>query len=242
MTIAYDGTNYNGWQVQPNGCGIQELLEKALGTILRSRITVHGAGRTDAGVHALGQTAHFATDPAINLNKTLYSLNGILPKDIRVTSIEPKPEDFHARFSAKGKIYHYFLTPNAVVTPFLRLYRCHVKHPVDLNLLREAAKLFIGTHDFSAFANEQECGSAKRNPIRTIYRLEVMEEPTLLRLEFEGSGFLYKMVRNITGSLLAAAGGKMTLKELALAFKSRDRKNTAAAAPACGLFLVKVLY
>jgi tRNA pseudouridine38-40 synthase len=242
LTIAYDGTLYSGWQVQKNALSIQSLIQNALCTVLRTPVSLTGAGRTDAGVHALGQTAHIATDAPVVPRRLQLSLNALLPADIRILAIEPVPDGFHARYSAIGKVYHYHLRYHLAPNPFTRLYAASVLHPVDLELLTRAAPLFLGTRDFTAFAHEAHTGSASRNPIRTLYRLDVVEEPGGCRLEFEGNGFLYKMVRTITGTLLDVSRGKIALSDIPALFAARDRRRAGKTAPACGLFLVRVLY
>lgn len=238
LTISYDGTRYSGWQVQKNGQAIQPLIQKALGTILRAPTDLTGSGRTDAGVHARGQTAHFDGEEGLDGKRLILSLNALLPPDIRVMQIEPVASDFHARYSARAKIYHYHLHVDRVSDPFTDLYSHQVLGPFDLMLLKEGAKKFLGTHDFSSFAN---VGSVQ-DKVRTIYRLDVVEQKGGMRLEFEGNGFLYKMVRNITGTLLQIAAGKITPLEIPAILEKKDRKAAAAAAPAKGLFLFAVLY
>ena len=242
LLLAYDGTQYGGWQVQNNSTAIQALLENALATILRAPIAITGAGRTDAGVHALGQVAHFTYEQPLDLFRTQGSLNGLLPPDIRVLEVQTASDDFHARYSAKSKIYHYHLHLDSVMSPFHRLYRHHVHFSIDLEELRTATKLFIGTHDFSAFANEASAGAAAKNPIRTITRLDVAPQEGGLRLEFEGDSFLYKMVRNITGTLLDVCRGKISREQIPEIFASKDRRLAGSAAPPQGLFLVKINY
>lgn len=242
FTLAYDGTQYGGWQVQTNTTSIQTLVEAALSTALRSPKTVVASGRTDAGVHALGQVAHFEHDQTIDLHRLLASMNGLLADDIRVLHLDPAADDFHARYSAKSKIYHYHLHLDRTLDPFKRLYSTHVLHPIDLSLLEKAASAFVGTHDFTSFANEADSGSAAKNPIRTIKRLDILHEPGGIRLEFEADGFLYKMVRNITGTLLDITAGKIRFEALPEIFAAKDRRLSGKAAPPQGLFLVKVQY
>lgn len=242
LILAYDGTRFGGWQVQPNATSIQTLVEEALDTILRKPIKLIGSGRTDSGVHALAQVAHFNWDSSLDLRKLLHSLNGLLPPEIRVLNVELVAEDFHARFSAKGKTYHYRLNLNPVPLPFARLYCYHLTFPIDLDLLKQAAQLFIGEHDFTSFSNEAHRGSAARNPVRTIHRIDIVKKGDELVLEFEGNGFLYKMVRNIVGTLLDVARGKIPISEIPTIFKAKDRSSSGTAAPAHGLFLVNVNY
>ncbi len=239
LTIAYEGTAYGGWQVQTNTISIQSLIEKALTTALRSPISIVGAGRTDAGVHALGQIAHFSTDETFDPFRLQGSLNGLLPRDIRIVQIEETASDFHARFSAISKEYHYHLHLNKVQDPFKRHFALHVPTPLNLGWLQSAAHYFVGKHDFSAFANES---SEYKNPVRTVTRLDISSEPGGIRLEFEGDGFLYKMVRNITGTLLDVAQGKIDPRAIGELLASKDRRKSSAAAPPHGLFLVKVKY
>lgn len=242
MTIAYDGTNYNGWQVQPNGATIQEVIQNALKILVKHPVSVIGSGRTDAGVHALGQTAHFHTDQTLNTYRFLNSLNGILPKDIRVTSLAEAPFAFHAQYSAVSKTYYYHLHLDRIENPFERLYRWHVRQKIDVGLLEDAAKLFVGTHDFKAFANEPHRGTAARDSVRTLQRLDVARQEGGVRLEFQADGFLYKMVRNIVGTLVEVASGKLPIEEISRIFAAKDRKAAGPAIPPHGLFLIKVDY
>ncbi|MBI3236763.1 MAG: tRNA pseudouridine(38-40) synthase TruA, partial [Chlamydiales bacterium] len=242
LTLSYDGRAYGGWQIQSNAVSIQALVEKALTTALRSPTALHGSSRTDSGVHALAQIAHFIHPIPIDTYRILHSLNGLLPKDIRILSLEESPSDFHARYDAKRKIYHYHLYLDPISDPFLEPYRYQVPHPIDIDLLQKAASFFIGTHDFTSFSHEASQGAASRNPIRTIYRLDLVPEPKGIRLEFEGDGFLYKMVRNIVGTLLDISHHKIPLKALPDIFAAKDRTKAGRTAPPHALFLVKVYY
>jgi tRNA pseudouridine38-40 synthase len=247
ITLAYDGTNYGGWQIQPNAPSIQALIEQSLSTILRIPTSVIGSGRTDSGVHALGQVAHFTVQRAIEelpieTFKILSSLNGLLPAGIRVLDITPVPPDFHARYSALSKIYHYHLHLDPIPDPFKRHYAYQVPHFIDLSQLKETAAHFIGTHDFSSFANEASRGSAAKDAIRTLHRLSVIDEPGGVRLEFEGDGFLYKMVRNIVGTLLDVCAGKINKDQIPNILAAKDRKRAGRSAPAHALFLMQVHY
>jgi tRNA pseudouridine38-40 synthase len=242
LMIAYDGTPFSGWQVQPNSVTIQEKLQNAIEIIAQEKITVHGSGRTDTGVHALAQVAHFKTTKPLDTYKLRASMNGLLPVDIRVLDIQEVPLDFHARYSAIGKCYYYHLCLEKVQLPFHRLYSWHVKQAFDLALLKEAPHHFVGEHDFTSFANEAHAGSAAKNPVRNLYRLDVVEEDGGVRLEFEGSGFLYKMVRNIVGTLHEVATGKIAVANLPKILEAKDRRQAGPAAPPQGLFLAYVLY
>lgn len=242
LILSYDGTEFSGWQVQTNATSIQSLVETALSTILRHPVNLIGSGRTDAGVHALAQVGHFVTESAIDLHRLLVSLNALLPPAIRAMEGAPAPADFHARYSATGKIYRYHLHLSQIRNPFKSLYSVHIPYHLDLELLKAAAKEFVGTHDFTSFSNEAHRGSAARDPVRTIRRLDLIPEEGGLYLEFEGDGFLYKMVRNIVGTLLDVARGKLPLEQIPHIFAAKDRRRASPAAPAHGLFLVKVLY
>jgi len=243
LIITYEGTSYSGWQVQPNGLSIQELVQKAIATPLRRpHVDVTGSGRTDAGVHALGQVAHFSHDEPLESFRFLRSVNSLLPPDIRLLSLEEVPHSFHARYSALGKIYHYHLCTAPILDPFVRLFRAHFCYPVDLPALRRAASCFVGDHDFKAFANEACRGSASRDSVRILKRLDIFEEPGGLRFEFEADGFLYQMVRNLTGTLIDFIAGKYSENDLPAILASQDRRQAGRAAPSQGLFLVKVIY
>jgi tRNA pseudouridine38-40 synthase len=242
LTIAYDGTRFCGWQVQPNGLSIQTLVQKAIETVLRHPIGLTGSGRTDAGVHARGQTAHFDTGIAISFEKLRYSANALLPPDIRILKAEEVPADWHARYDACGKIYHYHLQIGSICDPMNRLYCTPVYGKFNLDALRQAAHYLIGTHDFVSFANVWEGGTAAHDSIRTLKRLDIVEANGGIRLEFEGDGFLYKMVRNIVGTLLEAAAGSRPSSDIELIFQKKDRRLAGFTAAPQGLFLMKVLY
>ncbi len=242
LTISYDGTPFGGWQSQQNSVSIQDLIERALEVVLRKKTPLHGSGRTDAGVHALGQIAHFSCGTTLDVKKVVHSLNALLQSEIRILEMCEVDPTFHARFSAKSKIYHYRLHLNRIADPFKRQYALHVLHKVDLDRMKKAIEFLTGTHDFSSFANQQHEGSAAKDAVRHLKRIDVVEEIGGVRLEFEGSGFLYKMVRNITGTLLEVASGKRepeSLKEILLA---KDRTKAGRTIDPHGLYLVKVLY
>lgn len=242
LITAYDGTEFGGWQVQPNSVTIQELIQNALATVVRQKVDVTGSGRTDAGVHARGQTAHFAIDTQIDPYRVRGSLNGLLPTSIRILRIEEIESGFHARYSALNKTYHYHLHLEPYIDPFKRLYSAHIRHKIDIPLMKEAARLFLGTHDFTSFANEAHRGSAAKKPVKTMMRLDVCEEPGGLRLELKADGFLYKMVRNIVGTLIEIASHKRPAEDIPLLFAAKDRRQADTAAPSCGLFLHSVQY
>lgn len=243
LTIAYDGTPYCGWQVQPHQkkFSVQALLQKALETVLRHPIALAGSGRTDAGVHARGQTAHFDSHAAFEIPRLRISLNALLPPDIRVLNIEAVPSHFHARYSALSKIYHYHLHLDPVIEPFVRHYRHHVQESFDLSRIQQALPHFLGTHDFTSFSNEASRGSASHDPIRTL-RLEIIEQKGGLCLEFEADGFLYKMVRNIVGTLLDIAASRIHPDKIPDILAAKDRRRAGMTAPPKGLCLMEVRY
>lgn len=239
IVIAYDGTEYAGWQVQPNGISIQEMVEKALFQILQTPIRIHGSGRTDSGVHASGQVAHFDCQKEITPPLLMTSLNRILPGSIRILSLEKVPSTFHARFSAQGKKYTYHITHGHPRDPFNRFYSTHVPRSLDVSSMKLGAKKLIGTHDFTSFAN---IGNPTKDRIRTIYSIEFMEQNNQLAITFHGNGFLYKMVRNLVGLLLEIGKGKIDANEVTSILEAKDRKKAPLAAPPTGLFLSSVDY
>ncbi len=242
LTIAYEGTHYSGWQVQPNAITIQALIQDALATLLHIPTHVTASGRTDAGVHAHAQVAHFDTPDTLNCLKTQRSLNGLLPCDIRITTLQAVPETFHARFSARAKTYYYNLSLGDTPDPFMRFFATHLYRPLNLAKVQEAASHFLGTHDFTSFANEANSGAAAKNPVRTLSAFDVNETPTGVRIEVTGNGFLYKMVRNMVGALIAVGTGKLEPSDIPRLLKVRDRRQAPLAAPARGLFLHRVEY
>ncbi|ONI27788.1 hypothetical protein PRUPE_1G104700 [Prunus persica] len=200
LVIAYDGTRYAGWQYQSSPPTIQCFVEKVLmqaTKLERKDLSLVGASRTDKGVHAWGQVAHFVTPFNYDSIDSIHAaLNGLLPSDIRVREISPAVPEFHARFSAKSKIYHYKVYNDTFMDPFQRDYAYHSAHKLNPAVMREAAKYFIGKHDFSAFANASQ-KERVRDPVKNIFRFDVIEMGALLQLEVEGSGFLYRQVRNM---------------------------------------------
>lgn len=242
MVVAYDGTAFSGWQVQRNDISIQGLIEHALTKSLHETVRVVGSGRTDAGVHALGQVAHFRSAQEFSCDTVRRSLNGLLPPAVRIVHLGLAPSQFHAQKSATGKEYHYHICLDDIVLPFDKPYVWHCRRPVNIALLEQAAQMFVGEHDFLAFANAPGHACVKKTSIRTIKRLDVVRTPTGVRLEFEGNGFLYKMVRNITGMLVSVSCGKRSIHDIQTLFALRDRRRAEPAAPAQGLFLIRVFY
>ncbi len=243
LIVAYDGAPFSGWQSQPNGNGIQDHLEKALEKICGERVRVHGAGRTDAGVHALAQVAH-ADIPVRRYppERWVNALNGLLPSAIRIMRCRFVSDSFHARFSAKGKIYRYRIW-NAEVAPPLEHGRAwHIRDPLDNRRMAEAATLFVGRHDFSGFAANR--GAPVSDPLRTIHGVRIRRSGALIVIEFDGEGFLYKMARMMTAALVQAGQGKISRAEIrqGLAKKNRPGASRREVAPAAGLFLFRVRY
>lgn len=242
IIVAYDGTNYSGWQIQSNSSSIQEIIQTLLEKILQESVKVIGSGRTDAGVHALGQTAHFKTQKKVDEQRILKSLNALLPPDIRILSMEQVTNDFHSQYGTTTKIYRYHISLNPVLNPFRRLYCWQIKTPLQLNKIKKAATYFIGTHDFTTFANEARTGVAAYDSVRTINRLDITEQNGEIELEFEGDGFLYKMVRNIVGTLIEVGQDKIQPENISTLIAAKDRRLAGMAAPPNGLFLVQVNY
>ncbi|MCB1180663.1 MAG: tRNA pseudouridine(38-40) synthase TruA [Chlamydiia bacterium] len=239
IEIAYDGTDFSGWQLQPNAISIQGLLEKCAQQILSQHIRIIGSGRTDAGAHALGQIAHFDGKLTMGPERFQAGLNALLPKTIRILKVETTTDDFHAQYSAHSKIYHYRISSEPCDNPFTRRYTYRPRTPIDVDQLQKAIPLFIGTHDFTTFAN---VGGKVKNRVRTLFRIDLLKEERVLCLAFEGNGFLYKMVRNIVGTLLEVASGKLALEEIPKLFKAKDRRAAPKGAPACGLTLIRINY
>jgi tRNA pseudouridine38-40 synthase len=240
LTIAYDGTNYGGWQLQPNATTVQEILERALTTIAGHHVRVHGSGRTDAGVHARAQIASCSLTTRHPPHTLRRALNANLPQDIRVLQVREVDAKFHARFSAKGKEYRYQIDCGTVADPFLRGYAWHHSKPLDLTAMRRAAKLLKGRHDFSPLsANPMR---TVENPVRTISRLAITKRGQLLTISVRADGFLYKMVRSIVGALVKVGEGKLRVEQLEELLRAKKRTALIETARAHGLFLWKVDY
>ena len=247
LTIAYDGTRFVGWQRQAEGESVQGLLEAALSRFEGAPVVVHGAGRTDAGVHALGQVASAQVTCTHDTASIMRGLNAQLPLDIRVTGVAEAGSDFHARFSAKAKMYRYLLSTAAISDPFDRQYVWHLPETLDHEAMQRAAACLVGTHDFSAF---QSAGSETGTSVRTIRRSEFVtwphrferDTPLLVAYEIEGDGFLRHMVRAIVGTLVAIGRGWRPASSMAALLSGAARSGAGATAPPHGLFLVRVDY
>ncbi|MGO9245351.1 MAG: tRNA pseudouridine(38-40) synthase TruA [Verrucomicrobiia bacterium] len=240
LTIAYDGTNYAGWQLQPNGSTVQELVEGALAKMAGGAVRVHGSGRTDAGVHAKAQVANGSFRSPLTTATLVRALNANLPVDIRVGQVQEVDARFHARFSAKGKEYRYQIDCGAVADPFLRAYAWHHPRPLNVAAMRRAARLLKGRHDFAALsANPMR---PVETTVRTVSRLSVTKRGSLLTITVVADGFLYKMVRSIVGALVKVGAGRMTVEQLQTLVKAKKRSALVETAPAHGLFLWQVFY
>jgi tRNA pseudouridine38-40 synthase len=241
LLIAYDGGAFKGWQSQPCKNTVQDALEKAVTALTGEHCCVHGSGRTDSGVHALGQVAHVDVPPnRLPLSAWDSALNGHLPKAVRILSARKAPPSFHARFNATGKIYVYRVANTRCLHPLEIGRAWHVPSPLDLDSLRSAAQTLTGCHDFAAFAANR--GKPDENTVRTIHRIGIQFSKGMLTLRFKGDGFLYRMVRLLSGSMVRLAQGKETLAWLSAFLEKPLARRTSYCAPAEGLFLTRVLY
>ena len=238
LTIQYDGTRYCGWQKQPNSSGIQGTIEYAIYEITKEKVNITGSGRTDAGVHALGQVANFKTRSSIPANRFPDALNAKLPKDISIIDCQEVSEDFHSRYSATGKIYRYLIYNKPYRSPLYKDTSYHVRYDLDIQKMRSEAKSLLGTHEFKGFMSS---GSSVKDTVRTIHNITIEESGDLIVLEVEGNGFLYNMVRIIVGTLVDIGRGRID-KSMEEIIASQDRGEAGHTAPAHGLFLKKVDY
>ena len=239
LIVEYDGTDYAGWQRQSNAMTVQEKLEDAVKKLTGETVCVHGASRTDAGVHALGQSAHFDTQSRIPADKFSFALNTILPPDIRVSRSEEVGDAFHSRFSGKGKRYRYLFYAAPHAGALNRRTHAHVIYPLDMDRMRAEAQSLVGTHDFAAFAAS---GSVVKDTVRTVYRADIERDGAEIRLIVEGNGFLYNMVRIIAGTLIGVGSGKLAPGAFERAIESGNRLDLGITAPAHGLTLMEVFY
>lgn len=243
LTIAYDGSNYAGFQWQPNDISVQQRVEEALQKLFPTVKRIHGSSRTDTGVHARGMAAHVDvphTRREMTMSKLRLALNANLPEDIRVSLVQRVASDFHARFDARGKQYRYFIWNHSAMDPLRRAQTWHVPRELDLVRMREAARHFVGKHDFESFANSRSYKITDH--VRTLSRCELLRRGPLLTVVIEGDGFLYKMCRGIVGTLIYVGEGKLQPSEIKKILKSRDRRVAGMTAPAHGLVLWKVFY
>lgn len=237
--VEYDGTDYAGWQIQKNDITVQQKIEEALLTLNKGHITVTGAGRTDSGVHAKGQCGHFDIDSDIPAEKFTFILNTRLPKDIRIKKTWEVSEDFHSRFSAKGKRYIYRIFNAPYSSALMGRFTMHVPENLDIEKMRQAAQFIVGTHDFKAFCAQ---GSSVKTTVRTVSKVEVTKENELIEITVEGTGFLYNMVRIIAGTLIEVGKNKKTPEMVKEIIEGKIRKEAGMTADAQGLTMDEVFY
>lgn len=236
---AYDGTAFAGWQSQTGGAAIQDVIEARLAAMFKGQVRIHGSGRTDAGVHATGQVFHFDADWRHGAEKLVAALRSGLPPTIQIRSARRVPDDFHARFGATGKRYDYHVFLGAA-DPFTQAYCWSVPRPLDVPAMQRAAAVLEGTHDFRAFAALN--GPEREDTVRELRRLAVVKRGRRLRITAEAGGFMYKMVRSLTGALVAVGEGRLRVEEIARLLETGVRTPVVQTAPAQGLFLTRVFY
>lgn len=239
LTVAYDGTNYCGWQLQKNGITIEEVLNKALSSLCGEPLQVIGASRTDSGVHARGNVAVFDNNTNIPAEKIAYALNQRLPEDVRVQRSEEVAPDFHPRHCDSRKTYEYRILNSRFEQPIGRQYAYFVHRCLDVEKMKEAAKYFVGEHDFKSFCSS---GSSVVDTVRMIYELSVNKAGDYITIRVKGNGFLYNMVRIIAGTLMAVGMGDYPPGHAAEIIEARDRSMAGPTAPACGLTLMAIEY
>jgi tRNA pseudouridine38-40 synthase len=242
LVIAYDGRNYMGWQSNGSHPTIEDALQTVIEKILQRKVVLQAASRTDAGVHANGQVVNFLTPDAINLHRFLFSLNRLLPKDIIVFSADEVPVSFHPTIDCTGKEYHYYICYGARQLPSHRFYSWHVPYDLNLTAIKQALPELTGTHDFRAFCNVKK----NRNYVNCVRHIQLLELETVdthrLRLRVKGNHFLYRMVRNMVGTLIDHGRGKFAKEDLTTILSSKERPQAGISAPAHGLFLHQVFY
>lgn len=239
LTIEYDGKDFNGWQKQPNKLNIQGEIERAIFNIMHEEVDLIGSGRTDAGVHSLGQVANFKTNSNFSIEKMPIALNSQLKNSIVIKKAEEVDERFHSRYNAKNKTYRYIINNSKTGTAIYRNLEYCYPFELDVEKMQEAAKYFEGEHDFKAFKSS---GTSGKNSVRTIYKAEVKKDGERIIIELTGNGFLYNMVRIISGTLLDVGLGKIKPEEISEIIESKNRQNAGKTLPAHGLYLVCVEY
>ena len=239
LTIEYDGKDFNGWQKQPNKLNIQGEIERAIYNITKEEVDLIGSGRTDAGVHAFGQIANFKTNSNISIEKMAIAINSQLKNSIVVKKAEEVDERFHSRYNAKRKTYRYVINNTEYGSAIYRNLEYHFPIKLNVEKMQEAAKYFEGEHDFKAFKSS---GTSGKNSVRTIYKAEVRTDGERILIELTGNGFLYNMVRIISGTLMDVGLGKIEPSEIEDIINSKDRNRAGKTLPAHGLYLVKVNY
>jgi tRNA pseudouridine38-40 synthase len=239
LTLEYDGTAYAGWQRQAKDLTVQGMMEAALKRITQTPITVIGAGRTDAGVHALGQVAHFKSEKLLTPDEWARALNAVLPGDIAVLSAELVADDFHARYGATGKVYEYRILNRPVRAPLDRHRVWHVKSPLNVPAMREAVRLLLGRHDFASFQGHP---TDTKNTVCELRRLEIMQDGDRIRFEADADRFLKQMMRAIVGTLVEVGRGKRAPASMKDILAAKDRRAAGMTAPPHGLYLLRVDY
>jgi tRNA pseudouridine38-40 synthase len=239
LTIEYDGTNYHGWQMQPNGPTLQSVLEEAVSTFLGAPTRVTGSGRTDAGVHALGQVANFRCDREPDLHRLRRGLTALTPADISIRDVESVPESFDARRDARSRTYEYRILNRPSPSPFYLNYAWHLHDPLDVRRMGKAVRFLEGEHDFSCF---RASGCDAPHPVRTVYRASLNQTGDLVVFTIEATAFLRHMARNIIGTLVEVGRQQRPPHSLAELLEARDRTQAGPTAPPHGLFLVEVKY
>jgi tRNA pseudouridine38-40 synthase len=243
LIVAYDGTAYQGWQTQKIGIGVQQKLEEALAKVFPSKPQVHGSSRTDTGVHALGMVAHFELERAefrMEPRKLLLAVNAWLPEDVRILSATRATGTFHARFDATAKQYRYYIWNHPAMNPLLRTTAWHVPRPLNLRAMREAARAFVGTHDFQSFTANP--GYTKATTVRNLTQCDIRKSGNLLTVYLQGNAFLYRMCRGIVGTIVQVGAGRFRPDDIGPMLRQRDRRVGGMTAPAHGLVLHKVFY
>lgn len=239
LTIEYDGTNYHGWQVQPNAITVQQIVKEAIEKLTKEDINLIGASRTDEGVHAYGQVANFSTNSTILPEKFSYAINSFLPEDIVIVKSELVDEDFHSRYDTKGKKYRYIIYNREMKSALLNNRAYHVRKKIDVNIMKEAAKFLVGKHDFSSFKSS---GGSAKTSVRTIHDIVIEEKDDMITIEVSGDGFLYNMVRIIAGTLVEFGVEKRNPSDMLDILESKDRRKAGKTAPSQGLYLVEIYY
>ncbi len=239
VKISYIGKNYCGWQVQKNGISVSSTVQAAVETLLRQKTLITGCGRTDAGVNAYNYCFNFHTDSKIDPSKFLIGLNALLPDDISANEILPVEKDFHSRYSAVGKSYIYRIWNKETKNPFLKDMSYHCKHKLNIAAMKNAAAHFLGAHDFKAY---MASGSKVTDTVREIYKLDILENNGEVDIIIYGSGFLYKMVRNIAGTLILVGLGKMAESEIPNIIEGKDHEKTGLTLPPYGLYFNEIYY
>ena len=242
ITLSYDGTRYHGWQIQPNGVSVQEKLQEALSTLLREPVTVTGAGRTDAGVHARMMVAHFdipsCHDGILDGKQLAYKLNRLLPYDIAVSKVEPVSEEMHARFSATSRMYRYYI--HTAKDPFQKAYSCEIHYPLDFNRMNEAANILMTYEDFGAFCKS---GADVKTTLCQVTKAEwVQTSPTTWYFEIRANRFLRNMVRAVVGTLIEVGRGRLSLDDFRKVIEGKQRSDAGESMPGNALFLDDIVY